>query len=98
MRTFRGGVLLAYCGQTVKDESPTLIFPNGFDPQSVIFNAHQLVEADLILARNPLQVLTAHENGIGNVVAFLTDGVTAQQLEQLASLMDNLKCERVEFY
>jgi hypothetical protein len=42
----------------------------------------------LFLVRDPLQVLTAHENGIENVVAFLTDNVTALQLEQLAAPME----------
>jgi hypothetical protein len=92
------GVLLAYCGRAVKDESPTLLFPNGFDPSAVIFNAHKITEGDLFLVRDPLQALTAYENGIENVVAFLTDGITAQQLEQLASLMDERTCERVEIF
>jgi transposase len=50
------------------------------------------------LVRDPVQVLTAHENGIENVVAFLTENVTAQQLEQLAALMDERKCENVEMF
>ena len=41
----RAGTLLAYCGRAVKDESPSLIFPNGFDPRGAIFNAHRIVEA-----------------------------------------------------
>src|ERR1035437_10503579 len=38
----RDGTLLAYCGRTVKNESPTLTFPHGFDPPSVIFGAHKV--------------------------------------------------------
>ena len=68
----RSGALLAYCGRTVKDESPLLIFPNGFDPHAVIFNAHRISDAELYLLRDPLQVLPAFEAGIENVVAFLT--------------------------
>jgi len=94
----RWGKLLAYCGRTVKDESPTLIFPNGFDPTSAIFNAHQVTDGELYLVRDPLQVLTAFEAGIENVVAFLTEGITAQQLEQLSSLMDEKKCDSVQLY
>jgi DNA primase len=94
----RGRALLAYCGRAVKEESPTLIFPNGFDPRGAIFNAHRIVEGDLFLVRDPLQVLTAHESGIDNVVAFLTENVTAQQLEQLAALMDDRKCEHLEMF
>jgi hypothetical protein len=92
------GVLLAYCGRAVNDESPLLLFPNGFDPRTTIFNAHRIVEGDLFLVRDPLQVLTAHENGIENVVAFLNENVTALQLEQLATLMDERKCEHMEMF
>ena len=94
----RAGVLLAYCGRTVKDESPTLIFPNGFDPCQHIFNAERVVDGDLFLVRDPLRVLTACEAGLTNVVAFLTEGINAQQLEHLASLMDERKCEAVELF
>ena len=80
-------------GARSSDESPSLIFPNGFDPRGAIFNAHRTVEGDLFLVRDPLQALTAYENGIENVVAFLTENVTALQLEQLATLMDERKCE-----
>ena len=92
------GILLAYCGRAVKDESPLLLFPNGFDPRIAIFNANRIVEGDLFLVRDPLQVLTAHESGIENVVAFLTENVTALQLEQLAALMDERKCEHLEMF
>ena len=94
----RAGTLLAYCGRAVSDESPSLIFPNGFDPRGAIFNAHRIVEGDLFLVRDPLQVLTAHESGVENVVAYLTENVTAQQLEQLAALMDERKCEHLEMF
>ena len=50
----RDGKLLAYCGRTVKDESPTLTFPNGFDPAAVIFNAHRIGGGELTLVRDPL--------------------------------------------
>jgi hypothetical protein len=93
-----GGALLAYCGRAVKEESPTLIFPNGFDPRGAIFNAHRVVEGDLFLVRDPLQALTAHQGGMDNVVSFLTETVTAQQLEQLAALMDDRKCEHLEMF
>ena len=61
-------------------------------------NANRIVEGDLFLVRDPLQVLTAHESGIENVVAFLTENVTALQLEQLAALMDERKCEHMEIF
>jgi len=94
----RDGVLLAYCGRAVKGESPLLIFPQGFQPETVVFNAHKVSEGELYLVRDPLDVLKAFENGIENVVAFLTDGITAQQLESLASLMDEKKIETLSLF
>ena len=97
----RAGTLLAYCGRTVKNESPVLTFPNGFDPHSVIFNSHQLIDGgDLWVCRDPLQVLQAVENGIPahSIVAFLTEGISAQQFEQLASLMDEKRCEPAQLF
>jgi DNA primase len=94
----RSGALLAYCGRTLKDESPVLIFPNGFDPRLHIFNADRIAAGDLFLVRDPLCVLTAFEAGLTNVVAFLTESIGPQQLEQLASLMDERQCESVELF
>ena len=75
----------------------TAIGSAGFDPHSVIFGAHKVQAGELYLVRDPLQVLTAYEAGVENVVAFLTT-ITAQQLEQLASLMDEKKVETVELF
>jgi len=94
----RGGTLLAYCGRSVKGESPTLIFPNGFDPHGVIFAAERVQAGQLCLVRDPLDVLTAYEQGVENVVAFLTDDISAQQLEMLAALMDEKKCDSVDLH
>jgi DNA primase len=94
----QAGVLLAYCGRALKGESPTLLFPNGFDPRGVLFNAHRIIKGDLFLVRDPLQVLGAFENGIENVVAFLTDNITTKQLEQLVALMNQRKCDGVEVF
>ncbi|WP_133122930.1 CHC2 zinc finger domain-containing protein [Zhengella mangrovi] len=97
----RSGTLVAYCGQTVKAESPALIFPNGFKPWDIIFNAHALEalpsgeEGELFLARDPLEVMLAAENGITNVVSFLTDSIRPEQLEMLSGLMDTLGCEHL---
>jgi hypothetical protein len=92
------GVLVAYCGQAVSGESPALIFPNGFQPSEHIFNAEKVHEGPLTLVREPLQVLKALEGGIENVVAFLTESTSPQQLEMLASLMDQRGCEAIELY
>ena len=48
--------------------------------------------------RDPLSVLTASDSGVENVVAFLTESIAAQQLEMLASLMDERHCETVELF
>lgn len=84
----RAGTLLAYCGRAVKEETPTLIFPNGFRPDTVIFNGHRIEQGDTIyVARDPLQVLLAFEHGVTNVVSFLGD-ITVDALHVLALLMD----------
>ncbi len=94
----RDGTLMAYCGRAVKDESPTLLFPNGFQPADFIFGAHLVRAGHLTLVRDPLSVLTANESGVENVIAFLTESIAAQQLEMLASLMDEWHCETVELF
>jgi len=95
------GVLLAYVGIAVsKEQSPRLLFHN-FDPGSTIFNAHRLAEgSDLFVCRDPLQVLLAVENGVPpeSVVAFLSDGIAAQQFEMLAALMDEKKTEPAQLF
>lgn len=94
----RDGTLLAYCGRAVsRDQQPALIFPNGFQPDSVIFGANRIDAGPLTLVRDPLDVLIAFESGVENVVAFLSH-ITRQSLEMLASLMDESKCEIVELF
>jgi hypothetical protein len=92
------GELVAYCGRALGDQQPMLTFPNGFNPADVIFNAHRVGEGELLLTRDPLSVLLAHQSGIENVVAFLTETISAQQLEMLAVLMDEKQCESVELF
>jgi hypothetical protein len=88
------GVLLAYCGiAATNEQSPRFLFPSNFDPASAIFNAERIVEGELNLLANLVEVLEAFQNGVDNAVCFLTDGVSAQQLEQLASLMDQKKID-----
>jgi hypothetical protein len=40
--------------------------------------------------------MLASQNGIDNVVAPLTDGLSAEQLQALAALMDERGCETIE--
>lgn len=85
----KAGTLVAYCGQTVKNEVPFLSFPSNFDPHSLIFNAHRLEPGgDLYLVQGPLGVLLAHENGTTNVISFLTDSIRSPQWEMLSLLQD----------
>ncbi|MBK5961275.1 hypothetical protein CCR97_24160 [Rhodoplanes elegans] len=93
----RAGTLLAYCGRALGDQQPELTFPNNFQPEGVIFNANRATSGELHLVREPLEVLTAHQAGLENVVCFLTEGITAQQWEMLAALQDELQCDRVYF-
>ncbi|MHC4974688.1 MAG: CHC2 zinc finger domain-containing protein [Planctomycetota bacterium] len=90
------GVLVAYCGRAVEGESPTLIFPNGFRPEEQLFNAQQVGEGEMVLARDPLDALLAAQNGVENVAALLTEALSAEQLQMIAALMDERRCETVE--
>ena len=93
------GTLVAYVGIAVSDEqSPRLHFPNGFDPQTVIFGADRITDGPLSLVRDPLQAIVAWQSGIENVITFLTATIAPQQLEQLASLIDEKGCETVEMF
>lgn len=97
----KDSTLLAYVGIAVsKEQSPRLLFHN-FDPASIIFNAHRVFDGgDLFVCRDPLEVLLAVENGVApeNVVAFLSDGISAQQFEMLAALMDEKNSERAQLF
>ena len=90
------GELVAYCGRAVNGESPALIFPIGFQPAEHVLGAHLVKPGPLYLMRDPLDVLKAHEGGIDNAVAFLSEVLVPQQLEMLSSFMDERKCETVE--
>ena len=46
-------MLPAYCERTVRGESPTLTFPNGFQPTDVIFNVNWITQGELYLVRDP---------------------------------------------
>jgi DNA primase len=90
------GTLVAYCGRAVEGESPTLIFPNGFRPEEHLFNANQVREGEMVLARDPLDALLAAQNGVENVAALLTETLSAEQLQMIAALMDERRCATVE--
>jgi len=85
--------LVAYCGRTVDDKNPIWIFPKGFDPESQVFNGHAIGKGELVLMRDPLEVMQAKQNGIDNVASFLTETIGPQQLQTLANLMDEKACD-----
>lgn len=94
----KDGSTIGYFGKSTKDESPNLIFPNGLDPHEHIFGADRVTSEPLYLVRDPIDVLKAFEAGCGNAVCFLTEDVAAIQLEALAGLMDERKCEWLSFF
>lgn len=92
------GNLIAYCGQAVSEEqSPKLIFPNGFEPERYIFNADRVGAGEAILARDPVAVFAASEAGLANLISFLTPEMKSLQLEMLATLMDERSIGSVDF-
>lgn len=97
----RSRILIAYCGHAVNSDNQSLIFPKGFNPYEHIFNAQRIGddndgEGELILVRDPLQVLLAWQNGVTNVVSFLTETIRPDQLEMLADLMNTSKRDHLE--
>ena len=55
-------------------------------------------EGELVLVRDPLDVLKAYENGIENVVSFLTEGISSAQLQYLSVLMDEAHIETLTLF
>jgi DNA primase len=92
------GTIAGYMGRALKEESPTLIFPNGAPLTGHIFGADRVVAGQLFLVRDPLDVLKAFESGCGNTVCFLTEQIAGIQLESLAALMDERKCDSLSFF
>jgi hypothetical protein len=91
------GTLLAYCGRNLDEHEPGLAYPKGFDPNTVILNAHQMGPGTLYAVRDPLALLKAHQNGIGNVIAFLHE-ITPPLLEMLATIMRERGATSVELH
>ena len=85
----RDGTVIAYCGRALNaEQQPALIFPNGITPSEHIFGADRATEGELVLVRDPLDVLKAYEGGIENVVCFFTEAISSAQLQYLSVLMD----------
>lgn len=94
----RDGAILGFMGKGLGDVSPNLIFPNGLPPHEHIFGADRVAAGQLYLVRDPIDVLKACQSGCGNVVSFLTEEISGIQLESLAALMDERKCETLSFF
>ena len=95
----RDGTVIAYCGRAITEEQqPALIFPNGVAPSAHIFGADRVKDGELILVRDPLDVLKAFESGIENVVSFLTEGISSEQLQYLSALMDERRIESLALF
>ena len=92
------GKIAGFVGRAVKDEFPPLIFPNGFEPQAYIYGANKVEAGSIVLVRDPIDVLRAIESGCANVVCFLSQEITLQQLENLSALMVERKCESLTFF
>jgi len=88
---------VGFIGYALGDQQPRIIAPNGVNIAEHIFNAHRVQPGSLYLVRDVLQVLTAHEAGVENVVAFMSD-ITPQSLVMLTSLMDTAGCDTVELF
>ncbi len=92
-----GGTLVGFVGIALSPEqSPRLKFPESVEPAAILFNAHRIANGgDLFICRSPLEAVLAVENGapIDSVIAFATPLISAQQLEMLASFMDEHQIE-----
>jgi hypothetical protein len=94
----RQGQCVGYIGYALSDQQqPRIIAPNGINLADHLFGANRVQSGTLYLVRDPLQVLAAHENGVENVVSFLSE-ITAQSLVMLTSLMDIVGCDSVELF
>jgi DNA primase len=92
------GTIAGFIGRAIKDDFPTLTFPNNLNPQAYIYGADRVEAGPLILVHDPIDVLRAAEAAYGNVVCFLSQEITPQQLQNLSTLMIERKCESLTFY
>jgi hypothetical protein len=49
----RDGTIAGFIGRAIGQETPKLVFPNGFRPKAYIFNATRVTGGDLYLVRDP---------------------------------------------
>lgn len=94
----KDGTVVGYIGRAILDDPPILTFPNGLVPQNHIFGSDRVTAGPIFLVRDPIEVLKAYETGCGNAVCFLTEDISALQLECLTALMDERSCESLSFF
>lgn len=94
----KDGTVAGYIGRALSEGTPTLTFPNGFAPQDYLFGGERISKGHLYLVRDPIDVLKAFETGCENTVCFLTEEISALQLECLAALMDERGCDGLSFF
>jgi DNA primase len=94
------GELLGFVGRSIELEAPALKLPKGvgFTLEDIIFGADRVEAGPLYLATDPVHVLMAHDLGVTNVVSFLTERQTVQQLVDLTTLMEEKRCDTVGPY
>ena len=63
-------------------------------PPTTSSAADRLEAGEVRILSDPVQVISAYENGV-QAVAFLTETVSPMQLEMLASILDTKQCELV---
>lgn len=93
----RAGKCVGYLGYALKGEQPKIIAPNGVNVAEHIFGAVRVKPGHIYLVKDPLEVLRAYENGVTNVVSFLTD-ITPASLTMLTSLCDTVGCDTIELF
>jgi DNA primase len=88
----REATILGFCGWSLDGSTPRLTFPNSVNPRDIVFGQDKITGEEVRLLRDPLEVLLAAEMG-ESAVCFLTDEIDPQQLEVLASLLDQKKAK-----
>ena len=84
------GAVLGFCGRAIGQESQPLIFPTGFQPESVVFGVDHIEGGEVRMVRDVLDVLNANDLE-EPAICFLTGLIEPQQHEMLASLQDQRK-------
>lgn len=91
----RDGELVGFAGIALNPEQqPKIVLGTGVDPL-LIFNAHRVEGADLMIARSMLDLILTVENGtpIESIIAPLTQPTTSEWLAVVTAFLDDRKIE-----